>query len=318
MVAKLTKSHSRRTFPQAVKELGKQIKKHPILYLMILPALAYFVVFKYIPMYGILIGFKDFKATKGIWGSDWAGLKYFNLLFRDMAFRNAFVNTVIISMLKLVTSFLFSITLALLLNEFRSNKIKSAVQTVIYMPHFLTWVVIAGLLNNVFGTGNGVLNYLITSLGGEPVDILSNPNNFRALVVITNLIKEGGWGSIIYMAAITSISPELYEAARMDGANRWQQMRSITLPALLPTASIMLIMSLGNVMDGGFDQIFVLYNSAVMSVGDIIDTLIYRKSLIDINYSYGAAAGLLKSVIGLVLVVITNKVVKKMGQEGLY
>lgn len=308
----------RRSLPAACKELVRQIKKHPVLYLMLVPAVAYFLIFKYLPMQGILIAFKNFKGTKGIWGSDWVGMKYFNLLFRDAAFWRAFENTIIISLMRLAVGFPFPIILALLLNEFNSKRVRNTVQTIIYLPHFLTWVVIAGLLNNLFAPGGGTINQLMTDMGGQPFTFLTNPKVFRWTLVITNCIKEGGWASIVYMAAIASINTEMYEAAFIDGANRWKQLIYITLPNLAPTLCIMLIMDLGNIMEAGMGQIIVLYNAGVMSVSDIIDTLIYRKSLLNVNYSYGTAAGLLKSVINVVLILSSNKIVKLLGGDGLF
>lgn len=308
----------RRSLPAACKELVRQIKKHPVLYLMLVPAVAYFLIFKYLPMQGIVIAFKNFKGTKGIWGSDWVGMKYFNLLFRDAAFWRAFENTIIISLMRLAVGFPFPIILALLLNEFNSKRVRNTVQTIIYLPHFLTWVVIAGLLNNLFAPGGGTINQLMTDMGGQPFTFLTNPKVFRWTLVITNCIKEGGWASIVYMAAIASINTEMYEAAFIDGANRWKQLIYITLPNLAPTLCIMLIMDLGNIMEAGMGQIIVLYNAGVMSVSDIIDTLIYRKSLLNVNYSYGTAAGLLKSVINVVLILSSNKIVKLLGGDGLF
>lgn len=308
----------RRTFPAACKELVRQIKKHPVLYLMLVPAVAYFLIFKYLPMQGILIAFKNFKGTKGIWGSDWVGLKYFNLLFRDAAFWRAFENTIIISLMRLIVSFPFPIILALLLNEFNSKRIRNTVQTIIYLPHFLTWVIIAGLLNNLFAPGGGTINQLMVDMGGKPFTFLTNPKVFRWTLVFTGMIKEGGWASIVYMAAIASINTEMYEAAFIDGANRWKQLIYITLPNLAPTLCIMLILDLGKIMEAGMDQIIVLYNNGVMAVSDIIDTLIYRKSLLNVNYSYGTAAGLLKSIINVALILGSNKIVKLLGGDGLF
>ena len=311
-------TRKRRTFPAACAELVRQIKKHPLLYLMVLPAIAYFVVFKYVPMGGIVIAFENFKATKGIWGSDWVGMKYFNLLFRDAAFWRSFKNTVIISLMRLAFCFPFPIVIALLLNEFNSRKVRNTVQTIIYLPHFLTWVVIAGLLNNLFAPGGGLLNQVVVSMGGEPFTFLTNPQTFRWTLIVTAMLKEGGWGSIVYLAAISSIDTEMYEAAFIDGANRWKQLIYITLPSLAPTLCIMLILQLGTIMEGGMDQIVILYNNAVLSVSDIIDTFIYRKTLLNVNYSYGTAAGLLKSVINMALIMGSNKIVKLLGGEGLY
>ena len=311
-------TRKRRTFPAACTELVRQVKKHPLLYLMVLPAIAYFIIFKYIPMGGIVIAFEDFKATKGIWGSNWVGMKYFNLLFRDMAFWRAFNNTIIISLMHLFIGFPIPIVIALLLNEFNSRRVRNTVQTIIYLPHFLTWVVIAGLLNNLFAPSGGLINQVIADLGGQPFKFLANPKTFRWTLVFTGILKEAGWGSIVYLAAISSIDSEMYEAAFIDGANRWKQLIYITLPNLAPTLCIMLILRLGSIMEGGMEQIQVLYNNSVMAVSDIIDTFIYRKTLLNVNYSYGTAAGLLKSVINLALILGSNKVVKLLGGEGLF
>lgn len=308
----------RRSFPQACAYLLKQFRKHPLLYLMLLPAIVYFFIFKYMPMPGIIVAFEDFMATKGLYRSPWIGFKYFEFLFRDAAFWRAFRNTIIISMMRMIVGFPVPLILALLLNEFRSKPTRNFVQTIIYLPHFLTWVVLAGLLNNLFASGSGTLSKLMVELGGKPFTFLTNPKQFRWTLVITGIIKEAGWSTIIYMAAIAAINTEMYEAAYIDGANRWQQVAHITIPSMAPTLCMLLILDLGDTMDAGMGQVIVLYNDAVMTVSDIIDTLIYRKSLLNSDYSYGTAAGLFKSVINIFFILSTNKIIKKMGGEGLF
>jgi len=298
--------------------LYKSIRKHPLLYLMLVPALVYYILFHYLPMGGVIIAFKDFRPSLGIWGSPWAGLRYFELVFNDSTFWNVFTNTVVISIYRLIFGFPVPIILALLLNEFVSKRLKRTVQTIIYLPRFISWVIVGGLLFNLFAIDGGVVNQIITGLGHDPVNFLSNPNTFRSMIIVSDIVKIAGWNSIIFTAAITSINPELYEQATIDGASRLAQVRYVTLPCLMPTISIMLILTIGIIMNVGFEQIITLYNPAVYSVGDIIDTFVYRRGLEEGRFSYAAAVGLFRSIIACFLIFFANLVAKRMGQEGLF
>ncbi len=304
--------------PNPFVELGHRIRKHPWLYAMIVPTIVYFILFQYYPMLGIVIAFKKFTLKGGMFGGEWEGLKYFLKLFNDNTFWRVFRNTVIISTGKVLIGFPLPILIALLLNEFRSSAVKRTVQTIIYLPRFLSWVILGGILCNLFAQDGGAINQWLRTVGKEPINILSNPKNFRWTLIISDAIKGAGWGSIIYMATISGIDTDMYEAAVVDGVGRYKQIWYITLPNLLPTMSIMLILALGGIMNAGFDQVLVLYNSAVYSTGDIIDTYVYRQGLQDSKYSLSTAAGVFKSVIGCVMIYLSNLAARKCGQEGLF
>ncbi len=295
----------------------KLIRKYRILYLMLLSALASYAVFQYAPMYGVIVAFKDFWITKGITGSPWVGFKHFEMFLTDDKFWEVFRNTVIISLQRLVFAFPAPIILALLLNEVRMEKIKRTIQTIIYLPHFFSWVILSGILFSLLSDG-GLVNLLIERMGGEKIYVLMDSNYFRPLLVLSTIWKEAGWGTIIYLAALASISPEMYEAAIVDGANRWKQMIYITLPSLIPTISILLILAVGGLMDGGFDQVFNLYNPTVYDVGDIIQTYVYRIGLAGGQISEGAALGLFLSLINFVLLFSVHKIMKRLTGSGLF
>ena len=307
----------RRSIPAAFRHMGRQIRKHPYLYLMIVPALLWFILFCYLPMGGIVMAFQDFRPTRGFFRSKFVGLKHFRLLFEDNLFWRAFNNTLIISSLKLIFGFTAPVLLALLLNEIFQIKVKKVLQTILYLPHFLSWAILAGILTNLFGS-DGTINSVLLSIGASPQDIMASAHQFRGFLVITHVLKTMGWGSIIYIAAISGIDPTYYEAAVIDGAGRFKQAIYVTLPLILPTVTIMFILSVGGLVNAGFDQIFVLYNNSVMSVSDIIDTLVYRAGLVEARHSFSAAAGLFKSVIGCGLVLTTNAIARALGGESLF
>ena len=313
----MAKTPKRRTLRAALKHLRAEIRLHPYLYLMVLPAMIWFLLFCYLPMGGIVMAFQDFRPTRGFFHSKWVGLKHFRLLFENSQFWRAFSNTLIISALKLLFGFVSPSLLALLLNEIFNVRLKKVLQTVLYLPHFLSWAIMAGILTNLLGS-DGTVNQLIRLFGGTPTNVMANPDAFRPFLVITHVLKTMGWGSIIYIAAITGINPSYYEAAVIDGAGRFYQALYITLPCILPTVTIMFILSVGGLVNAGFDQIFVLYNPTVLPVSDIIDTLVFRAGLQEAKHSYAAAAGLFKSVIGCALVLIANRVAKAAGGESLF
>ena len=288
------------------------------LLLMMLPAIVFFAVFRYAPMYGVTVAFKDFKVKKGILGSPWAdpATKYFIRMFNNPSFMRAFKNTLVISILKILFTFPAPIIFAIMLNEVRNTAFKKTIQTVTYLPHFMSWIVVAGLMRVLLSPVDGVINDIIVALGGNKIRFLMEPKWFRPLVVLSSLWKNVGWGSIVYLAALTGIDPQLYEAADIDGASGMQKILHVTLPCIFPTISIMFILRIGDIMSGGFDQIVNLYNSLTYSVGDILDTYAYRVGLVDFDYSLSTALSLFKNVIGLIMVLITNYVTKKLGQEG--
>ena len=295
-------------------------KKYPALCVMLLPVIVYFVVFKYVPMAGIVMAFKDYKLGLGIWRSPWNGLENFEKAFSTITFVRSMKNTLVISLLKMAVGFPAPICFALLLNEVRSSGYKRVVQTISYLPHFLSWVVMAGILSQLLSPNNGAVNYLLTRFFGleKPIYFLGDNDYFRGTLVVSDVWKGVGWGSILYLATISSIDPTLYEAAICDGAGRLQRVWYITLPCILPTITIMLILNCGSIMDAGFDQVLNLYNAAVYKTGDIIDTYVYRYGLGKMQYSLGTAVGLFKNLIGFALVVGTNFIAKKISGDGIW
>ncbi|PUA36578.1 protein lplB [Paenibacillus elgii] len=296
----------------------KDLVRDKYLYLLLLPGMLFIVVFKYIPMYGLVIAFQEYNILQGVGGSDWVGLYQFEKLFTMLDFTSVFKNTLIISTLKLIWGFPAPIVLALLLNEVKQLVFQRFVQTVVYLPHFISWVIFSGIIIIFLNPVDGLVNQVIGWFGGEPVDFLIEKSYFRSILVATDIYKEIGWGTIIYLAAISGINPQLYEAAIVDGAGRFRQMWNITLPSIRHVIVILFILSLGNILDAGFLQTLLLYNPLVMDVADIIDTYVYRKGIVDASYSLGAAAGVFKSVIALILVAASNQLAKRFGEEGLW
>ncbi|ASA26438.1 protein lplB [Paenibacillus donghaensis] len=301
------------------KPLGKEIVKHKYLYLLVLPTIIFFVVFAYVPMYGVILAFKDFDYSLGIFGSPWNDFQNFRDVLGNPDFVNAFKNTLFISFGRLIIEFPVPIVLALLLNEMFNGKLRKVYQTVFTFPHFISWVVLSGIVTTIL-SDQGLLNELLQVFGFGKNNVLTEGNSFTALLFISNIWKEAGWSSIIYLAAIAGINPELYEAASIDGAGRFQQIKSITWPALKGTAAILLILAVGGIMNGGFDQIFNLYNSAVYNRADILDTFVYRSAFTDATgFGFSTTVGLLKSVINCLLLFSANFVVTHVfKEEGLY
>lgn len=304
------------------KRFVKALVDYRYLHLMIIPGVLFFFVFKYIPMYGILIAFKNYRGAAGglsaIMSAPWIGLKHFETFFKSLYCERVFRNTIILSVLRLVFSFPAPILLALLINEVRTTWFKRTVQTITYMPYFLSWVVVAGLMNTLLSPDNGAINIIIQRLGGEPVYFLASKQWFRSLLVISEIWKSVGYGSIVYLAAITSIDQELYEAARVDGANKLQSIFHITLPGISEIIAIMLILQIGKMFDDNFDQIYNLYSPSVYEVADVFETYVYRNGIQDAKFSYAAAVGLVKSVLVLVMIVFSNRTSKKLGAQGLF
>ncbi|MBE7679787.1 ABC transporter permease [Paenibacillus sp. P13VS] len=294
------------------------LRRDRSLYLLALPGILFFLIFKYIPMWGIVIAFQDYSPFRGILGSEWVGLQHFTTLFANPDFALLFRNTLAISLLNLILFFPFPILISLGLNELRNMTYKRLIQTVIYMPHFLSWVIIAGLTLLLFAKGTGLINELFALWGWPRVDFLTNPDSFWIMVTLQAMWKEAGWGTIVFLAAMASVDTQLYEAARMDGAGRLRQIWHITLPAIRSVIVVLLILRLGDIMEVGFEQIFLMYNGAVSEVAEVFDTYVYRTGIEQGDFSYSTAVGLFKSVVGLVLVVIANRLVKRMGQEGVY
>lgn len=292
--------------------------KYGYYYLMLAPAIVLFALFSYVPMYGVIIAFKDYRFIDGIWGSPWVGLDYFEQFFHDVFFWRIIRNTLTISGLHLLFGFPAPVVLALLLNELIHGKFKKFVQSVSYLPHFMSWVILASLLTEILSPSRGALNYVLTFFGGKPIHFLADPDTFVGMLVVTHIWQSVGWGSVVYLAAIAGISQDQYESATIDGAGRLQKIMHITLPSLVPIMTILFILNVGGIMNAGFDQIFNLYNPAVYRVADIIDTYVYRIGLLETKYGFSSAIGLFKNVIALALVMGTNFLVKRFNDYGIW
>ena len=271
-------------------------------WLMVLPGYVWLFMFSIVPMVGIVMAFEDYNPSKGWFGSEWVGLQWFEYLWLIPDAKRALRNTLIIAVSKVILNIIVPLIFALLLNEVKNVKYKKTVQTIVYLPHFVSWVILANILTNIFGS-TGIFNTILTALGHEKILLLTLPDSFRAVVIWSDVWKEFGYNAVIYLAALTGISPDLYEAAAIDGANRWQQTWHITLPGLIPTVVLLTTLAMGNVLNAGFDQVFNLYNQLVIETGDIIDTYVYRVGITNMQFSLATAAGLFKSVVSFVLVV---------------
>jgi putative aldouronate transport system permease protein len=311
--------YERQSGLEAIRRKWLEVVRHKYFYLMILPTVLYFLIFAYVPMYGVILAFKDFNYMLGIMNSPWNNFQNFRDVLADSNFWHAFNNTLLISFGRLVIEFPIPILLAILLNEMRLGRLKRIYQTVFTFPHFISWVVLSGIITNIL-SDQGVLNQILQLFGFEKNSILLDNGSFLALLFASNIWKEAGWSCIIYLAAIAGINPELYEAASIDGANRYQKMKAITWPVLRNTAAVLLILAVGNIMNGGFDQIFNLYNPAVYERSDILDTFVYRSAFVDATgFGYSTTVGLLKSVVNCMLLFGANFFVKRfMKEEGLY
>ncbi|MBD2845043.1 sugar ABC transporter permease [Paenibacillus sp. IB182496] len=288
------------------------------LYLMLFPGVFYFLLFKYGPMYGLIIAFQNFQPVLGVSGSEFVGFRHFTRLFTEPMFWTLFRNTLILAVYNIVFFFPAPILLALLLNEVRMKFFKNTVQMLIYIPHFISWPVVVGLCYVLFTINGGIVNEIIIGLGGNELNVLMNESAFRPMIVAQQIWKEVGWGTIIFLAALAGVNVELYESARMDGASRWRQMYHITLPAIRSTIIILFILRLGSFMDSGFEQIFLMVNALNRNVGEVFDTYVYSVGLIGGQFSYSTAVGLFKSIIGLLLVVAANRLAKLWDEEGVY
>ncbi len=295
----------------------KQIKHSKYLYLIFLFPLLYYVVFHYAPMYGVIVSFKDYNIVKGIWGSPWAGLKHFEKFVKDPYFWKVVRNTFLMSFYNILWGFPVPILLAIMLNEVKHAKFKRVIQSISYLPHFISTVVLCGMLVNLLST-DGLLNQLVRNLGGKSVQFLMYPQYFRTIYVSSSIWQSAGWTSIIYLAALTGIDPEILDAATIDGANRLQRIKHVTIPAITPTISTMLIMNLGRMMNLGYEKVLLLYNGSTYETADIISTYVYRRGILGNSFSYATAVGLFQSVIGIVLLVMANKVSRKLSETSLW
>lgn len=312
------KAKSKNDRKEGVKGLTKYLWKHKYMYLMLVPAIVYYVIFCYVPMYGASIAFKDFNPIQGIMKSPWVGFDVFEQLFGMSKFYSVFWNTIRISLIRLIFGFPFPIIVALMLNELRWNRVKRVIQTAIYIPNFISWVVLGGIMTSLLSMDSGIVNGIIKMLGFQPIGFLTDERYFVPTMVVSMIWKTFGWNTIIYLAAMTGIDPQLYEAATVDGANRWQRLLHITLPCIRSTIIVVLITRIGSLMQAGFEQIFVLYHPGVYGTADIIDTYVYRMGLQEGKFELASAVGLFKSVVNFILVVIANKTARMMGEEGIY
>jgi putative aldouronate transport system permease protein len=288
------------------------------LYVFMIPGLLYFFVFKYMPMWGLIMAFKNYRPHLGIMESEWVGLAHFVRFFSLPDFWMLFRNTLLLALYDLVIFFPLTILMAIMLNEIRKEWFKKSVQTIVYIPYFLSWVVIVGITHILLSVEGGVVTEMLTQFRSNPVDFLTSPDWFRPLIVMQMIWKDAGWGTIIFLAALAGVNTQLYEAARLDGANRFRLIWHITLPSIRNIIVILLILRLGNFLDLGFEQIFLMVNSLNREVGEVFDTYVYRTGLVQGQFSYSAAVGLFKAAVGLVLVMGANWIAKKFGEEGLY
>ena len=297
------------------KKLNK-VTRNWVLYLFLLPTLIYLLIFNYWPMYGVQIAFRNFKPTKGIWGSPWVGMKNFDKFFHSYMFKDLLTNTIVLSVYQIVASFAFPILLALLLNYCVSNKLRKVTQMVTYAPHFISTVVLVGMLN-VFLSESGIINHLLNLLGLRFVPFLSDAGMFRHIYVWSHIWQRTGYNSVIYIAALAGVNPELHEAAIVDGANKLQRILHIDLPAIMPTAIILLIMSTGNMLSLGFEKVYLMQNDLNLGVSEIISTYVYKIGLLNAQYSYSTAIGLFNNVINLIVLLTVNKIADKLSGTSL-
>lgn len=298
--------------------LLRSIIKNRYIYLMLLPVVVFYVIFSYVPMYGIVLAWKNYRHTMGILGSPWVGWENFEVVFRNAGMIPAIRNTIVISLLKLVICFPAPIILALLLNEVTSRIFKRSAQTIVYLPNFISWVIIGGLVKTMFAIDDGLVNNILEALGIGRINFLLDSRYFYFLLIGSELWKSTGWGTVIYIAAISGIDPTLYEAAKIDGCKRFGLVRFITFPCILPIIAVMLIMQISNIMNAGFDSVYNLYNKTVYDVADIIDTLVYRLGVSDGEIEQSTAVGLFKNVINFILLLTGNWLTKKMCGYSMY
>jgi putative aldouronate transport system permease protein len=298
--------------------LGSRVMSHKFIYLLVMPGFLYLLIFKFAPMWGLLISFQDYNAFRGFWGSEWVGFKHFIDFFKDPYFYIMLRNTFLINLFGLIFYFPIPILLSLMLNEIRHEAFKRFNQTLVYLPHFLSWVIIASFTFFTLSIDVGFVNKLLVSSGLEPISFLSKPELFWWIITAQTVWKEMGWGTIIFLAAMAGVDPQRYEAAVMDGASRFRQIWHITLPAIRPTIILLLILRLGNIADVGFEQMLLMMNPMVREVAEVFDTYAYTYGITQGQFSIGTTVGFFKGVVGLVFVLASNYIVKKLGYEGIY
>lgn len=295
-----------------------RMDRYKYIYLLIIPGFLYLLVFKFVPMWGLLVSFQDYNAFRGFWASDWVGFKHFIVFFNDPYFYIMLRNTLLINLFGLIFYFPLPILLSLMLNEIRHEAFKRLNQSLLYLPHFLSWVIIASFTVFTLSTDVGFVNKILVSIGLETISFLSNPDYFWGIITAQMAWKEMGWGTIIFLAAMAGVDPQRYEAAVIDGASRFRQIWHITLPAIRPTIIVLLILRLGNIADVGFEQMLLMMNPMVREVSEVFDTYAYTYGITQGQFSVGTAVGFFKSVVGLIFVLASNYIVKKLGHEGIY
>lgn len=288
------------------------------LYIFLIPGFIYLLVFKYVPMFGIVIAFKDFSLVRGIWSSDWIGFQNFEYLFTSSLFFRVLKNSLLLSSYQIIWGFPAPIILALMLNEVRHLVFKKVTQTVLYMPYFISWVVLAGIVTSFLSPTSGIFNYVIKSFGYDAVPFLMKPEYFRSIIVSAEIWKEVGWGTIVYLAAMTGIDPTLYESATIDGANRFQKILYVTIPGISSTIVILLLLKMGHILDNGFDQVFLLYSPLTYTTGDVFETYTFRVGIEDGRMSYAVAVGLFKAVVGFVLIISANGAARRISGKSIW
>jgi putative aldouronate transport system permease protein len=301
-----------------LKKLLRSLWRQRWLYFLMAPTLIYFVIFKYGPLWNAQIAFKDFKPLLGVMGSPWVGFQHFETFINSFYFTELMTNTIVFSLAKLILGLPLAVICAIALHETWLLRYRTFVQTMIYLPHFLSWVIMFGVLLVLLSPGNGLLNAIIERFGGEPIPFLTSPNHFRWVVILSDIWKETGWSTILYLAALLAISPDLYEAAAVDGASPLQRIWYISLPGIIPVIVLVTLLRMGHILEAGFNQIFVLYSVPVYSVGDIIDTWVYRQGVLQFQFSLATAVGFFKGVIGLVLILVSNRIAKRVAQQNIF
>jgi putative aldouronate transport system permease protein len=301
-----------------IKLYFRNLWRHRWIYLLMTPSLLYFLIFRYGPLWNAQIAFKDFKPRLGVLDSPWVGLENFETFINSFYFDQLMVNTVFFSTAKLVLGIPLAVILAIALYETWFKRFRTLVQTTVYLPHFLSWVIMFGVLLMLLSPGNGLINAIIKAFGGEPVTFLTSPEWFRAVVIFSDIWKETGWATILYLAALLAISPDLFEAAAVDGASHLQRIWHISIPGILSVIVLVTLLRIGNILDAGFNQIFVLYSVPVYSVGDIIDTWVYRQGILQFQFSLATAVGLFKGVIGLLLLLFSDRLARRMAGQSLF
>lgn len=304
-------------FRERVSLLKKDLRVNKGIYLLLIPVIVYYLVFHYVPMYGALIAFKDYTPKIGIWGSPWIGCKHFVNFFQSPSFGQILWNTIRISVTDLVFGFPAPIILALLMNEIKNARFVKVVQTATYLPHFISLIVVCGMVKD-FTRDTGIVTHLLSFFGVEQVSLLGYPQYFLPIYVASGIWQQVGWSSIIYLAALTGVDPQLYEAAKIDGANRWHQLINVTLVSILPTIVTMLILRMGSILSVGYEKIILLYNDATMEVADVISTYVYRKGILEQSWSFSTAVNLFNSVVNLAFLLLANRISSKLNETSLW